>query len=369
MTRGGTERQLVYLASLLPTRGIDATFVVLAPDGPLENELAAAGARIIRPAFTATRPLRTLLQAQLIAREVREWKPQVVHSFLSEPHFAAALAIMLASPKPALVHSRRSTNFYAERRPIAARLERAMHQRCAALVGNSRAIAQELLEESGTPEKISVIHNGIPVAELDRRRPSRAEARTALALPQDGFVLAVVANLYPYKRHTDVLSALAIIQDRLPAPWCLLLAGRDGGARRALELQARASGLQQHVLFLGEVNDAAAVHAAADVELLVSIQEGLSNAVLEAMAAGVALVVSDSGGNTDLIEHGDNGLVVRTGDPDAVAAALLKLAGDRQLRRNLGSACRERVVRCFSMESCADKHVDLWQGLASVWDG
>lgn len=363
MMRGGTERQLIHLAARLAPLNVEAAFVLLAPNGPLEPELIATGTRVIRPIAEANRPLRTWVQAQLIAREIRRWRPQVLHSFLSEPHFAAALGIALAGEgRPLLVHGRRSTNFYAVRRPLAAALERHLHKYCAALIGNSTALARELTAEAGASDKVGVIHNGIPLAE-GAAQPSRAEARARLGLPLDVFVMAVVANLFGYKRHADVLSALAKIALQLPTNWRLLLAGRDAGEQARLEAQAQATGLARHVVFLGEVADTAPLHAATDVELLVSVQEGLSNALLEAMAAGVPAIVSDSGGNPDAVIHETTGLIVPTGNINAIAAAILALADDPGMRQRYGAAARERAEHYFSMEVCAQRHAKLWRGL------
>jgi len=364
MMRGGTERQLLYLAPRLPALGIDATFVLLAPRGPLEADLLATGARVLKPRTATRRPLRTWQQAQLIAREIERSRPHVIHSFLSEPHFAAALGRTMSSgPRPLLVHGRRSTNFYAAKRPLAGALERHLHKSCVALIGNSSALARELTEESGTPEKVGVIHNGAPIEALDHARPSREAARAGLGLSQSGLVMAVVANLFAYKRHSDVIAALAKIAARLPQDWRLLLAGREEGERASLEAQIADAGLAGNVVFLGDVADTSVVHAAADFEILASVQEGLSNALLEAMAAGVPAIVSDSGGNPDTVADGVTGLVIPTFNVDALSAAILRLADEPETRRRFGEAARARAERCFSMDVCATRHAQLWRGL------
>ena len=128
----------------------------------------------------------------------------------------------------------------------------------------------------------------------------------------------------------------------------LLIAG-DGAEREALAQSARDNGVGDTVEFLGEVSDVPGVLARADVYVQPSFQEGLPNAVLEAMAMGLPIVATRVSGNEDVVADGDNGLLVPPGDPDALAAAVRRLVADPALALRMGRRSREIVESRFSL--------------------
>ena len=139
------------------------------------------------------------------------------------------------------------------------------------------------------------------------------------------------------------------------------------GATRArglsLEALAAARGIAGNLLFLGERSDVPRLLAAADVALLTSHEEGFSNVVLEGMAAGLPMVVTDVGGNAEAVLDGATGLSCRRVTPKAIGEAILRLAGDPGLRSSLGAAGRKRVADHFSMDACLNAHLELYRAL------
>jgi glycosyltransferase involved in cell wall biosynthesis len=178
--------------------------------------------------------------------------------------------------------------------------------------------------------------------------------------------LIIVANLIPYKGHADLVQALAICRQRMPLDWCLLIVGRDDGIQEQLQRQIDIIGSADRIRFLGARRDVPALLAAADIGLLVSHQEGFSNAILEGMAAGLPMIVTDVGGNAEAVRHGETGLVVPARDPDQLAAAIVRLSNDAAARNAFGNAGRERVREYFSFASCVDRYDRLYRGL---WRG
>jgi len=262
--------------------------------------------------------------------------------------------------------SRRSRNHYQSRHPIAAWVERRLHRRMDALLGNSRAVVQDLLDEGAPPDRVRLIYNGIDVgrfavgeARLERRRTLRAE----LDLPDDRVVLTCVANLFPYKGHADLLEALALLGAGFAARTTLLLVGRDAGARAALAAQAARLGLSASVRFLGERGDVPDLLAASDIGVLASHEEGFSNAVLEGMAAGLPMVVSDVGGNAEAVIDGECGQVVPARAPAALGKALALLIDDAGRRQAMGEVARRRVAASFSLDACVAAYEALYEEL------
>ena len=178
--------------------------------------------------------------------------------------------------------------------------------------------------------------------------------------------MVVVANLIAYKGHVDLIAALAGIAPQLPERWHLLLVGRDEGIGAALKDQAGEGAIAEQIVWLGERDDVEAILAAADLALLVSHQEGFSNALLEAMAHGLATIATAIGGNCDAIEDGRSGRLVPVRDPARLGGAILELSRDADLRGRLGAAARERVISRFSQKACIDCYLRLYHGSSDL---
>jgi glycosyltransferase involved in cell wall biosynthesis len=365
MRTGGTEQHLLHILPALAKEGFAITVVLLGGGGALEAKLREAPVTVVTPAVERERPWRTAAQALAIRDAVRRTGASVVHAFLSEPYLAAAAVLSLpGSGRPALIHGRRSEAFYAKGRPFAARAERLAHRAAYRLVGNSAAVAQELVAESGAPEKVVVIHNGIPllgpIADAERQA-----ARRVFGVGDAPLVLSLVANFHAYKGHLDLLEALVIARDALPAGWRLLLAGRDGGVLAGLRFVTETWGLSENLVFAGEWPGSREPYAAADIGLLVSHTEGFSNSLIEGMAAGLPMVATAVGGNPDAVTDGRTGLLVPARDPSALAAALVRLGGDPALRRRLGDAAAAEAAERFSLAACVDAYARLWREAAT----
>jgi glycosyltransferase involved in cell wall biosynthesis len=179
-------------------------------------------------------------------------------------------------------------------------------------------------------------------------------------------VLALIANLIPYKGHADLLHALALVKQRLPRDWTMLCVGRDDGIGGALAALARDLGLARHLRWLGPRDDVPALLAASDIGLLCSHQEGFANSILEGMAARLPMVVTDVGGNGEAVCDGETGLVVPPRDPARLAEAIVALARDPARRRAMGAAGRRRVAAEFSIEACVSAYERLYEGLIAA---
>ncbi len=369
MRTGGTEQHMLHVLPALVQRGFDITAVLLERGGALEEPLCAGGVRILTPTAPLRRPLRTLAQAWLIRRAVRETDAQVLHAYLSEPYLAATLAgVLLGRERPALVYGRRSLAFYKATQKLGAYAETWAHTRAAVLLGNSTSVAAELSAESGHPERVALIHNGIPL-EGAVSAAERAAARATFGLPAEALVLTMVANFHSYKGHADLLAALDAMQHRLPQPWRLLLPGRDGGVLGDVRAQITALGLGGNIVLPGEWPGSRAPYAAADIGLLASHTEGFSNSVIEGMAAGLPMVITAVGGNLDALEKGISGLFVPAHAPGELAAAILHLAADAPLRARIGAAACARATARFALGACVDQYEALWRGLITRRSG
>jgi glycosyltransferase involved in cell wall biosynthesis len=364
MHTGGTERHLLHVLPALEERGFDVTAVLLEPGGALEPALRERLSRVVVSTLGLPRPFRTLDQARMIRSMIRNTGARIVHAFLSEPYIASSMAQRtLPGARPHLVHGRRSLAFYSAKHRFAQKVEVAAHRQASALVGNSRAVTQELVREAGGDAKVCLIPNGIPLC--DGIAPAeRTAARATFGLPADALVLSLVANFHIYKGHADLIAALASIRDKLPEGWRLLLVGRDGGERERVLADIDRAGLKPLVVMPGEWPGSREPYAASDIGLLVSHTEGFSNSLIEGMAAGLPMIATRVGGNLDAIDDGETGFLVAPRAPDELASAILTLAQMPDLRQKLGLAARRKALSEFSLEACVDRYERLWRGLA-----
>lgn len=346
---GGTEGHLLKVLPRINAEKFDIRLLALHQGGRLFNAFSESGLKIILPS-SSNRRWRVW---KSLVQEIRQSKP-LLHCFLPEPYLLGGVTGLLFGA-PVMMMSRRSRNHYQSRHPAAALIERRLHLRMDALLGNSQAVVRDLIGEGAPPEKVRLLYNGIDAGRFftgSDRASRREDVRAQLGIDNDSVVLVCVANMFLYKGHADLLNALAIMGRDFTENCTLLLAGRDAGARITLEQQASDLGLADSIRFLGERSDVAELLAASDICVLPSHEEGFSNAVLEGMAAGLPLVVTDVGGNPEAVVDGECGCVVPAHDPGALATGLGKLISSSAARDAMGIEARRRVIELFSIDSC-----------------
>jgi len=368
--RGGTEQQLLALLPRLRQRGWQSEMFLLSYGGALKPDFQQAGFEIREPIW---RPflngwpswlqfgVGVVLGILTLAFCTRLGRRGLLVGVLPAGSIAAGL-VALFVPKQRHVVLRRNRNHYQAKRRLFGGLERMLNRRAAAVVANSREVARDLLGEGLEADRIAIIPNGV---DADRMRSrNRTAARSALGLADEETVFLCVANLIKYKGHFDIVEALSLAKGRL-GNWRLLLAGSDQGIGAELVVRAREAGIVEHIVLLGSRDDIPILLAAADVGVLVSHEEGFSNAVLESMAAGLPMIVSDVGGNAEAIGGGEAGIVVPPHNASAIAEALVALGTDKALCMRLGSIGRERAHRLYTFDACVSSFIRVFEAVAS----
>ncbi|MDH4177163.1 MAG: glycosyltransferase family 4 protein [Thermoleophilia bacterium] len=287
----------------------------------------------------------TTFEIDRFAEELGRFRPTVVHAhFATEPTaFARGIAAARGVPFTFTAHG-----YDVYRRPPADFHARARD--AAGVVTVSEANARHIRDAFGVPsERLRVIPCGIDLA---RFSPGCS--------PDPRLVLAV-ARLNPVKRLDVLLDACAILRDRGVSFRCVVIG--DGPCRAELEQQLRALALDRHVTLAGarEQTEVAAWWKRAGIAVLSSEREGMPVCLMEAAASGVPAVAPAVGGIPELVEDGVTGLLVREGDPVALAGALARLLRDPAHARELGRAARTRAEHRFSVSTQVDGLVGLWQ--------
>jgi glycosyltransferase involved in cell wall biosynthesis len=299
-----------------------------------------------------------------LAPFVRARGVDVIHAVLPNSYVVGSIANYGPGRRP-LIMSRVSLNWYQRRDRLYYFVERKLlHRNVDAVVYNCEEISRELQEEGLGGTKLHLIRNGIDVFDFLRAMIDRDAARDRLGMSRDSLIFSVVANLYGYKGHADVLQAIHQVADKLPE-WELVLVGRDfDGNRAKLEAMCLRFGIAQRVHFLGERSDVAAVLSAADIHLSGSHSEGLPNNVIEAMCARLPVIATAVGGTKELLVDQETGILVPARDPVRMGQAMLQLAKDRELRARMGEAGLKRVISDFSIDRTLEAFEKLYTSSA-----
>jgi len=219
------------------------------------------------------------------------------------------------------------------------------------LIAVSQSIVEKLRHEGRDTAPITLIHNGVDLQRYDHQEPC-CTLRDEYGLPQDAPIVGVVARLEPEKGHPTLLDAWPAVLRAVPKARLLVVG--EGGRREALEEQARALGVAGQVVFTGRRDDIPAVTAALDVAVLPSYREAQGLTILEAMALSRPVVASNVGGIPEMVENGVTGLLVPPHDPEALAAAIIRLLTDHPLADILARAGHDLVHERFCIQLMVD---------------
>jgi L-malate glycosyltransferase len=351
---GGTERLVLELATRLDS---DMSMRVCCLDdagtwaSALENRGVAVDALRRAPGF---RPGL----GRAIARIASHHEATVIHAHHYSPFVYACLA-HLWRPRASVVfteHGRLSDAPPSARRRAANRLLAKVPRRVFAVSGD---LKQHLMGEGFRSDAVDVVYNGIDVGALPDVN-ARAHAREVLGASHDIIVIGTVARLDPVKDIGTLLRAAAHVVAIMSA---MIVVIGDGPERSRLETLAVELGLEAHVLFLGHRDDARALLAGFDIYVNSSISEGVSLTILEAMAAGLPIVATRVGGTPEVVDETCGHLVpARTTEP--LSSALVDLAQQAHVRRELGRAGRQRVEARFTLDRMVAAYRDVYASLS-----
>lgn len=355
---GGAETMLLNLADELRRRGHEVL-----PIGPagragwLGDRFRERG--FVPESYVLRHAIDPACMRQIVDM-LRSHRIQVAHSH----EFGMAVYGAFAARRAGARHiiTMHGGRYYAEQRRRRAALRWAA-RKSDALVAVSEATADDLrITLRLKDDAVRVVRNGIPF-----RTGSRSALRNELRLSESELLLVAVGNLYPVKGHAVLLRALGELRrsGALDAvPWRLALAGR-GEEEPTLRAIAQEERIAERVVLLGYREDVPDILAAADLFVMPSLSEGLPLALVEAMAAGLPVVVSDVGGIPEVATGGREAILVPPGDAVKLAGGLATLIRDPGARAAMGAAARGRALREFSVSTMCEAYERLYRGAAT----
>jgi glycosyltransferase involved in cell wall biosynthesis len=352
---GGTEQQIVELVRAMP-RDRYRPVVCCFRAGRKAAEIEDLGVRVIR--------LRKRWQADprlvlALSRHMRRARIDIAHTFLIGANLWGRIAALLARV-PVIIASERNVDVWDD--SLKLHLGRALARVTDRIIANADAVRDYLVARGVAAERVVTIRNGVNPDRFDRPF-DRVATRRSLGVAPDDVLAAVVARLEPQKGHDTVIEAACRLRDTHPRLRFLFV----GGGSREAELPAIVTrrGLGATILFTGFRTDAADLIRAADLSVLVSTKEGLSNTLLESLAAGRPVIASAVGGNAEVVSP-EVGVLVPPGDADALATALRRLLSSPDEAAQMGARGRRWVRSEFSVERMVAETTALYDDLLGV---
>jgi glycosyltransferase involved in cell wall biosynthesis len=355
---GGSERQLITLATGLAEAGHDVIVIVFRGGGAFESELREADIDCYeldrRVSWYGPHGIRRMVQI------LRAWQPDVVHSYLSLPN------LVVAGLRPVLGRAKLAWGVRAaEVVEGFDRLSRAALGATVALsrvpdviIANSEAGYRYHVRRGYPERKMVVIENGI---DTDRYAPDpvgRKRLRRELGVRDEERLVGLVARLDPVKDHATFLEAAALVAGEEPDVRFVCVGAAEGSLRAPFDLLARKRGITDRLHWLRDRSDMSAVYSALDIGCLSSISEGFPNVVAEAMACGTPCVVTDVGDAARIVEG--TGVVVPPRRPPALAAGIRKLIPQVGMNDGLGEAVRATILEYYSAPRLVNRTVALF---------
>jgi glycosyltransferase involved in cell wall biosynthesis len=355
---GGAERHLIELWKRIDPMRFEVVIACFRREGAFLAEVESLGWPVrelgVGRRIYGAAGLAGLARLVHLVRDVR---PQVIHGYLFGPNLYAALAGRLAGV-PAVVVAKRNVDAFETRRQVLA--QRLAHRLATHVTAVSEAVAESVVALGVPRARITVIPNGVDAARFFPPAPAE-EARRALGADASPLV-GSVGCLAARKDYGTLLEALCLLGGRGLAFRAALVG--DGPDRDALEARAAALGLAGRVRFLGERGDIERLLPGMDVFVLSSREEGIPNALLEAMAAGRACVATAVGGTPEVLRDGETGWLVPPGEPGALADALEQaLTRPGEARRRSEAACRAAREE-LSIEVMVRRHEEFYERAA-----
>lgn len=365
-TTGGTRRHMVDLISHLPADRFRVSLACSTRRDPrfLDDlaDMKARGVTVhIVPMRREIRPFSDLAAFVQLRRIIRRGGFDVVHTHSSKAGFLGRLAAASAGV-PRIIHTPHTFPFQMDvhgfRRSGYVQLERLAARftdRLICVCPAQKILAQSVID----PARIAVVENGIALRP-PRDPAERQRHRLAWGVAPDQPLVGVVGRFVPQKGYADVVAAAGLVAELRPDARFALVG--DGELKTDIEGRIRSRGLQSRVVIVEGREDAPELMPAFDIVALPSLWEGLPYVLLEAMAAGRAVVATRVGGIPDVIDDGRDGVLVPAREPAALAAAIAKLIDNGERRSMMGVEARDKVVARYGLDRMISRIVALYEG-------
>ena len=364
---GGTERHLYNLVKYLDKNRFNCSIIAFNLDEELEKNMRGEGINIYHVPVASYFTINALRRVFDLKRIIRESQIDVVQTFHFKSDTFGVLASKFSGVK-SIVSSRRDTGDTKKKRHIF--LNKIMNPQIYKFITVCNAVGERIESDEGVKRSKQVtIYNGV---DLNRFIvPDRGHIlalRKKLGINKEDFVVGKVAYFRPEKSYDIFFKAMLLVKESIK-DLKVLTVGR-GPTLLQCQKYCEENNLEDRVIYVGRADDIRDYVAVMDVACLVpGSNEGFSNAVLEKMAMGKPLIVTNIGGNAEAVINGENGIIIPPLDHKSLAEAIIYLYNNPSKREEMGRKSRKRVERYFSLERMIKNHEYFYEDIMNRYSG
>ena len=349
---GGMENGVVNMAGSLDPERFQIDVCCLERAGAFAGRLPAAS----RLSVLGKDPGFSWKTCRSLRREIQRIKPHLIHSHNLGPLIYSAIATLWGGTVP-ILHGEHAELSGEDLIPRRLRQRRWLYHCCRAVHSVSHGLHEQLTRLKLSPSKLRVVVNGVDAARFSPG--NRHQVRGRLGIPEDALVLGIVGRFGPYKRHRLLIEVFESLANRHPGLH-LMLVGGGGSEERSVNERCKASPHASRIWPVGFQDDPRPYYAALDLLVVPSLNEGLSNAVLEAMACGLPVLAHRACGNAEVISANQDGFLEDLSTADAMESVLRRAIESRRQFQQIGLAARQKVVEKFSLQNMARGYENLY---------
>jgi glycosyltransferase involved in cell wall biosynthesis len=361
---GGAETVLLNLVTRMDRQRFQSTIVLMA-DGWLRERLEAEG---LPPVILPSRRSYDLSFLRRLISLFRRRRIDLVHAHLPASNAYGAMAARCTGvPAVTTYHGMLNTTGSPRR---SERLQLWLVRTLSATtVAVSDPLREQLVRKAGfRPDKVRTIYNGVDWTSFDRES-SMAAKRAELGIDPHHQVIGMVGNLRRAKGYPHFVRAAARVAETVSRVTFLIIGEEEQSLRQELDAEIARRGLKSHVRFLGFRRDVPDLLRMLDVFVLSSLSEGMSIATVEAMGAGVPVVVTRSGGPEDLVQDGITGFLVPPRDAESMATKIKLLLGDATLAARMAAQGKRYARSHFGVQDMVRRYEALYEDCLCKADG
>src|SRR5215475_12788254 len=356
-TEGGAEGVVHKLCRFLPAHGFRCSVATFGVGDGVEKQFSCPVhvLPLSRPFYWTA-----LKNAWSFARLLRSERVEIVHTFFPISDVWGAIVARLAGC-PILISSRRDMGILRSGK------HRMQYRVANSLCTQVQAVSDKvrefcICEDRLSPEKVVTVPNGVDLESIDSCQP--ADRRAAFGVDHDSPVIVTVANLRPVKGIDILVRATAWVCREFPDATIVVIGeAHEGNYPQDVKDLAKKLGVAQNIRFLGRRSDVYSLLKACDLFCLPSRSEGMSNALLEAMACHLPCVATDVGGNPEVMIPGQTGFLVPRENPEALAEKMVAILRSRHRGKSMGQNGRQVIEEKFTIERMVERLISLSEAL------
>lgn len=354
LPRAGCEMQLWQLLRCIDKTKFVLKVFCLSQNAPLAKDIRKEGIEVFIIPREHNLEFRRLLKLYKLTKAER---PNIVHTFMPAANTYGRIAAKLAGV-PIIIASERGA---INRNSIQTYINRALVSCCNLIVANANYIAKWITGyQKINHRRVITIYNGVDISKFQIKIDADAK-RQEIGLNPEEPIVGIVARVHPVKNHKCFLEAARKVLNEYKNTKFVIVG--DGPLMNELKAFARELGISGNVIFTSTRNDVPELLLIFDVSVLCSLSEGMPNAVLESMAAGKPVIVTNVGGCPEIVEDGKTGFIVPSNDSTALAGKIMALLANQELANKMGQAGRKHVEANFSINKMVKSYEELYENL------